>query len=619
MTHLQFDQLAIQGFKTFRHAQMIDFTAYESGLHFIRGVNKYKPRMGPNGVGKSAVWDALLWCLYGFTVRGLRNPDIKPWKGLTDPTAVTLWLTIGKDKHVINRTASPNRLMLDDGPVGQDKIDSLIGIPKEVFCHTILLGQGEALFLDLKPKDKMDVFNSVLQLDKWEDRAKAASKKASALTESAQKTSGTIDGLNSGIEQITAVIDDARKKAAQWTKDQGVDEAQQNKELAALMKTRAAKQRLVDDADLAYDSAATEVRAVEKKTNDLENQIIRTSRSLKTMQLEVDSVIRERVKLVKSRDDLKADKKCPTCGQTMRNINHLKKHVAELEKEIVKLASQRKALVQTETDHAVLLNGFEKKLDQQRTFLKDFTAKAEAAEATLSFQKNDISDINVKISVIEKLLQRAQNTMNPHLEQIKTLKRKRDTMKGEVEELTELHKKLLRRVERTKFWAKGFKDVQLYIVEEVLQELELVSNTLLTEMGLDEWEIKYAIEKETKAGTIQRGLSVTVLSPDNDQPVRWECWSGGEGQRLRVLGALALSEVLLNHAGVTTNLEILDEPTRGLSDEGVDDLCRYLALRASQLNKQCWLIDHAAIPSTQFTSTLTVVRDKKGSRFQVHV
>jgi len=220
----------------------------------------------------------------------------------------------------------------------------------------------------------------------------------------------------------------------------------------------------------------------------------------------------------------------------------------------------------------------------------------------------------VNISIIEKLLERTQNTLNPHLGQIRDLTRRKNAMKDEIAELEIVHKKLLRRVERTKFWAKGFKDVQLYVVEEVLQELELVSNTLLSEMGLDDWEIKYAIEKETQAGTVQRGLNVTVLSPDNDKPVKWESWSGGEGQRLRVLGALALSEVLLNHAGITTNLEILDEPTRGLSDEGVDDLCRYLALRAEQLNKQCWLIDHAAIPSAQFTSTLTVIRDKKGSR-----
>jgi DNA repair exonuclease SbcCD ATPase subunit len=216
--------------------------------------------------------------------------------------------------------------------------------------------------------------------------------------------------------------------------------------------------------------------------------------------------------------------------------------------------------------------------------------------------------------VIEAALSNAEEAHNPHLEAVKGLIRKKNVIKAEIEGMQELRAKLSRISERVKFWVKGFKEVQLYIIDEVLQELELVSNSMLTEMGLEDWSLKYAVEKETQAGTVQRGLNVTVLSPDNDKAVRWECWSGGEGQRLRVVGALALSEVLLNHAGVTPNIEILDEPTRGLSDEGVNDLCEYLATRAEQLNKQCWLIDHAAIPSSHFTSTLTVLRDKKGSR-----
>src|SRR4029077_19584673 len=121
---------------------------------------------------------------------------------------------------------------------------------------------------------------------------------------------------------------------------------------------------------------------------------------------------------------------------------------------------------------------------------------------------------------------------------------------------------------------------QLYVITEVLQELEFVSNAMLADVGLEDWQIKFSIEKETQAGTLQSGLHVTILSPSNDKPVRWKCWSGGEGQRLRLVGALALSDVLLNHAGITTNLEVLDEPTSHLSQEGVRDLLPFLAERA---------------------------------------
>ena len=134
---------------------------------------------------------------------------------------------------------------------------------------------------------------------------------------------------------------------------------------------------------------------------------------------------------------------------------------------------------------------------------------------------------------------------------------------------------------------------------------------------LGEWGITYATEKETKAGTRQQVLDVAVRSPaSGDESVRWEVWSGGEGQRLRLAGALALSEVLLAHAGVRFDLRVLDEPTRGLSPEGVRDLCELLTEYAAQADLAVWYIDHAAVDSAAAASTLMVIKDGSGSRIE---
>jgi len=131
-----------------------------------------------------------------------------------------------------------------------------------------------------------------------------------------------------------------------------------------------------------------------------------------------------------------------------------------------------------------------------------------------------------------------------------TLRKQLKQYEKQEEEIGREMDKISRRVERTKLWVKYFKDIQLYIIEDVLHELELVSNAMLPEIGLEDWSIAYAIERETKSGTTQRGLNVTINSPANKGAVKWNAWSGGEGQRLRIVGALALSEVLLNHADV---------------------------------------------------------------------
>jgi energy-coupling factor transporter ATP-binding protein EcfA2 len=154
----------------------------------------------------------------------------------------------------------------------------------------------------------------------------------------------------------------------------------------------------------------------------------------------------------------------------------------------------------------------------------------------------------------------------------------------------------------------------LHIIEDVLAELQITANAMLEQVGLLGWELRFEAERETKKGTLQRGLNVFVKSPHNEKPVKWESWSGGEGQRLRVLGALALGEVLLNRAGVEPTLEVLDEPTSHLSPQGVQDMIDMLHDRAASLGRTVLYADQTAIASDQFASVLTVERSGQGTR-----
>ena len=112
---------------------------------------------------------------------------------------------------------------------------------------------------------------------------------------------------------------------------------------------------------------------------------------------------------------------------------------------------------------------------------------------------------------------------------------------------------------------------------------------------------------------LQRLLHVEIQSPDSRNFVRWGSWSGGERQRLKLIGTLALSDVLLAKAGVQTNLEILDEPSMYFSSEGVEQLNAFLADRAKQLGKCIYYVDHGAADSAHFSNVITIVKDKDGS------
>jgi exonuclease SbcC len=212
-------------------------------------------------------------------------------------------------------------------------------------------------------------------------------------------------------------------------------------------------------------------------------------------------------------------------------------------------------------------------------------------------------------------MQGHEDETNPHAQTLVTLRKRMRKAEADIRDATDELRSVQAKHQRAQYWVKGFKDVRLYVLEEVLQELELTTNAMLDDAGLVDWVCTFKLEREGAKGSVF-GLHVLIESPDSAGRVKWESWSGGEAQRLRIVSALALKEVLLNRAGVEPLLEVIDEPTRGLSSEGVDDLVEYLQARATRLDLPVFLIDHAARESARFASVTTVVRDTTGSHLQ---
>ena len=146
---LEFSRLIIRDFKEYRGKHVLDFATLGNGLHYIRGSNKVD-RLGSNGSGKSSLWDAFLWCLTGRTTRGLRGVDVRTW-GETTHAMSRVDFYVEETAHWVKRSTVKNGLWLDGKLCSQDEIDRLIGLNITNLPHTIVLGQKQDLFFDLKP------------------------------------------------------------------------------------------------------------------------------------------------------------------------------------------------------------------------------------------------------------------------------------------------------------------------------------------------------------------------------------------------------------------------------------------------------------------------------------
>jgi DNA repair exonuclease SbcCD ATPase subunit len=609
MIKLAFLEVELEDFKSFagRHVVKLDRSI---GLHYVGGENRAEPRLGSNGAGKSTIWDAILWCLFGRTSGGLRNPDIMPWSGKGSPR-VRLWLRDGGKEQSIERTVKPSALLINGRERGQEKVHELIGMNFEMVTNTIILGQGEDLFFDKSAAQKMSLFDDALNQHRWDERSDRAKAWSGDLVKERASLEGEHRALAGSIASLGKLLDETERRAKEW--DEQIEKDRKGTD-AELVKRRASVgdlQGKIDSSDLAYDGAMAEVKA-------LEAMAVRENNALRNAQVDLQRVKdrRKRVEelatgLEDALERKKQSKECPTCKQPIKK-GDIHEHLEQIKEEIASLDAEWRTL--DSKPYQAVVDNHRKMLEDAEGHLRQFRQRAQSHLDMLQRWRPEMAEKKVELKALEARLKATEGDNNPHRDQVKSLRKRLGKAKDDAEACVSDIESVDVDMGQAKTWQKGFKEIKLHIIEDILHELELATDGMLEEIGLVDWKVHYVIERETARGTVQRGLQVMISSPRSKGRVKWESWSGGEGQRLRIVGALALAQVLLNHAGVQPDLEVLDEPAVYWSGEGINELCAYLADRARTLGKRIYYCDHMAIEGAHFNSRLSVIRDKGGSR-----
>jgi DNA repair exonuclease SbcCD ATPase subunit len=577
---MKLESLAIRGFKTFSNATL-EVSKLTPGVVFVRGNNLSEPELESNGSGKSSLFGALFWALFGKTVDGLRNTDVKPW-ALKGKTQVDVRL----DGSTVSRSVGPNRTLINGTDAGPEQIEKLLGFGFDLASHAILMGQGRPLFLDLAPAKKLELLSEALDLDRWEERSRKAAERLSELDSAlgsldTQETHG-----RASLAELEAMLERVQEQAREWDQLEQVNLASVEMAINSKTEQLGRHQDAYAKADLAYDGAQTELRALSTQIRELNQEEAMAALT-----------VSNRNRLLQEIKTMEQTKTCPTCGQPVSNKN-VSEHRAEIKRQLEAMPAEEE----------VLLADIKKQIKTLIASETKFQAKSNRAlDAKVQVQAI-VAKLEAEIGVLKESLTRQRGTLNPFQEQITDLNKRRGKILSELKTLAKEMDKIRKQWDQVRFWIKGFKEVRLFILEEILQEMELITNASLEEVGLVGWEVHYEVERETKAGTTVRGLNVWVQSPTNDKPVRWECWSGGESQRLKIIGSAALNDVLLAQVGVNCNFEIWDESGSFLSEGGVEDFIEFLANRAEDQGKVIFMVDHMARQSARFTSTITVTK-----------
>ncbi len=568
----------------------------QPGLYYLTGDNQMEPALGSNGAGKSTLLDAIYWCLYGRTLRGLRANDVVTWG--ESGAAVCVRLVVRDTTSEVKRTQNPNSLTVNDNPCSQETLTEHIGLNADAFARTVVQPQFGRSFFELSPTEKLGLFSQVMNLDFWLKKSELAATSVAAVDSEINAITAEITAsralITAHAAEITQLEAQAKTAEAEKARQRQRLKAEVEKLLTAAEHTDLNLHKLMQG----YNRKLSELASVEQAKDQYITKREELTSECAVLQSKADALEATFAELA----GLKGT--CPVCGQRV-NSQHLqaekrrmqllmadveaKRDVAETRRE------ENSKFISKVSKDAVLLDSCVKKLDDERHRLANsLTSLEQQVDAA-----NQQLEATLQPSPYAELLAKKQAAKKQVMDKLVEQKR-------ELTDLQAWHA-------RTSFWVNGFKRVRLFIIEETLRTLEVEVNNNLANLGLVDWQVAFDVERENKAGGVTKGFTVFIRCPWNKEPVKLEAWSGGELQRLLLAGDMGLANLIMAQAGLSNTIQFYDEPSDHLSDEGLIDLAETLNECALRDGKSLFLIDHRNVDFGGFAKTYRVTKTKKGS------
>jgi DNA repair exonuclease SbcCD ATPase subunit len=624
--------LSIQGFKSFDRVQVIDFESRGNGFYYITGDNQVETELGSNGAGKSTVFEALCFVLYGKTSTNLKAGSIGNWKG-KKPCVVTLEFeknggVRGDWHYTIKRTWSPNSLQFKakgvQDPSGRDPefktitqedVDDVVGLNFQSFLFSVFVSQFSSKFFDLSSENKLSVFSHTLGLEKWLKFSDRAKKKVDDIVKDEESLELIIYRLEGEIKSLEE--QDFTELQEQWDRGQETKIEEKEKDVDELEHIAEENTRELVDLDADFINLKKDkqlyIRTTErlrKKRDSLERQRLSFSNDVAKIRAEEERYIEERDKFGDVKD------KCPYCHQKVTK-KYLDGEIKRIKNMLIHVREKEKMAEAEATRHNDKWKRAHNDYENERERLNQANNSFNLVKHSLDAAKGVANELVNDLKLARGKLREIKKEKSPY-EKVQEQNKKK--LRGLRNELLKENKRLKEICEEGalyEYWVKGFKEIRLFVIDEALGELEIQMNNSLQELGLIDWDIRLMVDRETKSRTISKGFTVMVKAPINDELVPFECWSGGEAQRLKLAGTLAMSDFIRNRTGADWDIEVFDEPSAWLSKEGIDAMLEVLRGRVIDERRKIFIIDHRDFNTYGgFDGTINIVKDKRGSRVE---
>lgn len=613
--------LVVDDFLCFGPNAVLDFRTLENERVLVAGANEDSTGADSNGAGKTALFDAIAWCLFGSTSRGLRADELI--RRGANTASVTLTLKVGGiDVYIRRERGSSNTLELrvgtqkyvgvGAGTIVQREIEKLLNFDFPTFLNVGYLAAdqvGSLVNESTTPAERMKMISLMLGfevLDAYKDRV--SSNLTSVVTTVSSKESQLRALPEVDVNQL-----DSQLKHLELQRDEHYEELEALRQRLQLARESEAVSRdyqdklsslkLIQDTCIRLQEELDSVTTVLTEDNsELCAQLQYASATINS-QKELLNEKRKQLAMfeVEFRNaDIEYNKqalligqlRCPTCGSMLDE-----KFSTSLGSWVDELAGKRRYFTESIVSTCKVIEEGETKLHSLYNEESALKLKQESVdrrkdskdilEKNLSESLGRKKSIEEAVNALSKRAREHEDTqeLSRRIRPLETDSRLLEQVIGEMkvrihegrralvtkaalrEELEALRKDVIEWNLLDK--AFGPYGVRANILTTFLPELEEEANIILRgglkvpiEIGLD-------TIKDLKSGGQKDTFEIFVTDTTSGNKAPWRAWSRGERQRIALSLLVALRQLVCRAKGVSIDIFLLDEIVDALDETGV--------------------------------------------------
>lgn len=617
---------------------------FRPGMHFIAGKNW---DMGAdedesNGAGKSSIFDAIQWCLFGTLARGRLPADDVVNNTIGKDCRVMLTYEHEGKTYIVLRTRKDEeygnglQYWIDGAPQTQHrnpdtKAELLDDLPitEMIFRYAVQVGQNMPdKFLDLSEPEKHDLICQIANVRVFDialARSRDSLKKIEIEAKVIEGTAQNLTGQRVALVADLAVQQDALR----------MEEQAQGPNLEEVKKVEAHLEAQIQQLDQEMSQIAAEISKIDAErgaqdigVSEFQGQRAQAQAEVQARQGDVEHRYNDLTSLKGQIDRLDEDikeasehpERCALCKKdpdfnAAAECTNLREHLLEMNTERTRVMS----LYQSRTNEYQPL---------QETFAQWQKYAAETAQYVTRMQ-SEISAKAAHTSELGKQIEfkrQQQTTFRTDKEKLSTrihekeqklavLKTKIATIKESVEKLlTQIEEKVNLLLEKEnsarhwKYWVVSIPNLRAAAISKLLTYVNHRIEYYMQIMSSGAMGMELYQKAHGKGSKIQ----VDLRTPGGT----YVASSGGERRRVDLAVFLGLFDLLQMSSGIHFNVLVFDEIMDGLSPAGVRKLTGLLREKADS-GMAVYVISHnpAVQQVCQFDSIITV--ERRGGRANI--